>query len=692
MLSGRYPSDEFAELRPRLTWDRVAEHAHDAARAQCGSPSPTRARFRIAACTASSSPGAKPGAARVGELDEEMVFESRVGETFRARRVHLAHRGDHARPRARVAGAGRAGQDAVLERRHGRAGRASSAWRSDSWCASCAAAAGRRRSTASSGSTISIAPPPRTCSSTSPTRRAATSAVPDDRTIVIERCRDELGDWRVCVLSPLGGRVLIPWCLAVVARFRERARHRRRDDVERRRVRGALAGHGRRRRTPRCSCRPPTRSRRWSCGSSARAPCSPRRFREVAGRALLLPRRRRGARTPLWQQRKRAADLLAVAARYGSFPARARDLPRVPARRLRHAGARGHPAPASARRDIRVVDRGLAARPRRSPSSLLFSYVAKFLYDGDAPLAERRAQALSVDHAQLRELLGDAELRELLDASRARRRSSSSCSTRCAITTRESADGLHDLLLRIGDLSREEIAARAGNAGVERRDRRAGRGAAGDSGRRSPASRGTSRSRMRRGIAMRSGRRCRQGSPSSCCSRCAIPSAIWCSATRARMGRSRRRLRRAGSASAWQSPRCSRGSLSARTAWSQGEFRPGGREREWCGTEVLRTLRQRSLARLRKQVEPVDRAALGRFTLTWQGIARRRRGGLDALLDAIERCRARRCPRPSSSARSSRRASRAIAPATSICSSRRARSSGPASSRSAIETAGSRCS
>ena len=257
--------------------------------------------------------------------------------------------------------------------------------------------------------------------------------MPDDRTIVVERTRDELGDWRVCVMSPLGGRVLTPWALAVVARVREETgidvevlwtddgfvvRFPDTDTPPDTAVVLPLGRRGRGARHPR---------------SWARARSSPARFREVAGRALLLPRRRAGARAPLWQQRKRAADLLAVAARFGSFPALLetyreclRDIFDMPALvdTLHQVGTRA----------IHVVTVD-SQTPSPFASSLLFGYVANFLYDSDAPLAERRAQALSVDHSQLRELLGDAELRELLDPA-VIEASSSSSSTSTRATTR----------------------------------------------------------------------------------------------------------------------------------------------------------------------------------------------------------------------------------------------------------------
>ena len=239
MLSGRYPSDEFAELRPRITWDRLQGRISGRAGAK-----------RVAIANAGTIPdrglygvflAGADRPTRVGELDEEMVFETAGRRDVHARRIDVARRGDHARPRARVARAGRAGQDAVLARRPERAARWSSASRSASWCASCAACRRHRPPSGWSRSTISMRRPPTTCSAIS-SDQAAAGAVPDDRTIVIERCLDELGDWRVCLLSPLGSRIHAPWAMAATAQIRSPHGHRRRSDVGRRRLRRPVSG------------------------------------------------------------------------------------------------------------------------------------------------------------------------------------------------------------------------------------------------------------------------------------------------------------------------------------------------------------------------------------------------------------------------------------------------------------------
>ena len=629
MLSGRYPSDEFAELRPRVTWDRVGQTL-----------SAREGALRVAIANAGTIPdrglygvflvGAKPGTGRVGELDEEMVFESRVGETFLLgastwRIEEITH--------DRVLVSPAPGEPGKMP-----------FWKGDP--------AGRPRELgfAIGRLTRELREVPAPAAIDRLMRAhdldrgaaenllqyladqvAATGAVPDDRTIVVERCRDELGDWRVCVLSPLGGKVLIPWCLAVVARFRAELGL----DVE-----TMWSDDGFVVRVPDMD-EPPASDLfvpspedveslvLQQLGASALFAA---KFREVAGRALLLPRHRVGRRAPLWQQRKRAADLLAVASRFGSFPAVLETF-RECLRDVFDMPALVDTLQRVARRDIRVVG---VDTPLPSPfaASLLFSYVATFLYDGDAPLAERRAQALTVDHAQLRDLLGDAELRELLDP--------------------EVLDALERQLQSLDEglpraqRRRHPRPAAAARRSVARRTGRArglGRCADGDrsAGRRAPRHRrargwraALRGGRGRRALSRRAGRAAAAG-----IARRAV-------AARARRGgRSRPALR----AHAWavyrrhlraafrpeRPGRCKQ--LLARLATAgrvlQGEFRPGGFEREWCGVDVLRTLRQRSLARLRKEIEPVEPEALGRLAMSWQGVGRKRRG-LDALLDSVE--------------------------------------------------------
>jgi ATP-dependent Lhr-like helicase len=293
--------------------------------------------------------------------------------------------------------------------------------------------------------------------------RAAVGTVPDADTIVVQRVRDDLGDWRVCILSPRGGRVHAPWAIAAAARIRQQL------GIE---VETLWADDGFVVRFPDVDAAPdpdllfPSHDEIDALmmqelgGTSLFAA----RFRENAARALLLPRRRAGQRAPLWQQRRRAADLLAVASRFGSFPI-ILETYRECLRDVFDVAALVDTLRRVKTRDIKVevVD---PKSPSPFAASVLFGYVANFMYDGDAPLAERRAQALSVDPAQLRELVGNAELRELLDASE--------MDAVEALVQRvdpqrhaRSADGVHDLVLQVGDLTIDEMRQRADLANLD---------------------------------------------------------------------------------------------------------------------------------------------------------------------------------------------------------------------------------
>jgi ATP-dependent helicase Lhr and Lhr-like helicase len=629
MLAGRYPSDDFAELRPRITWDRVhhtviaREGAKRVAIAN-GGTIPDRGLYGVFLAEGPR------GGARVGELDEEMVFESRVGETFLLgastwRIEEITH--------DRVLVTPAPGEPGKMP-----------FWKGE--------AVGRPlefgRAIGALVRTLQGQPPAAALERLEREhdldRRAgenllqylddqkrATGQIPDDKNIVIERTRDELGDWRVCLLTPLGGQILAPWSMAVLAKIQEEHTV----DVETLWTDDGLVV-----RFPEIDDPPdpklllpdPDDVERLVLKQLGGTSLFAAKFREAAARALLLPRRRIGGRTPLWQQRKRAADLLAVASRFGSFPIVLeayreclRDLFDLPAlvETLRHIHAR----------QIRVttVD---SQSPSPFASALLFGYVANYLYEGDAPLAERRAQALAIDPAQLRALLGDAELRELLDAD-AIDAVEDLLQYRDPTRHVKSVDSLHDLLLRIGDLSPEEIAARAvpeltvaDAIDLLARERRAvPLTIAGD--RRIVAAEDASRYRDALGTPLPLG----------------LPDALLASVRDPigdlvlRFSRThgpfttRALADRYGLGRAVVETTLQR--LAAANRVLEGEFRPGGTEREWCDPGVLTQIRRRSLAKLRKDVEPVDQAVLGRLVTTWQGVVRKRRG-LDALLDVVE--------------------------------------------------------
>ncbi len=285
---------------------------------------------------------------------------------------------------------------------------------------------------------------------------AATIRIPSDQDVVIERCRDELGDWRVCVLTPFGTRVHAPWCMAVAGKLRAE----RGIDVESMWSDDGFVirlPDGEEIFDPQSFVPSPAELKDLVLRQLSSTSLFAAKFREAAARALLLPRRRAGLRAPLWQQRKRAADLLAVASRYSSFPILLesyreclRDVFDLPAtveilRRIERGAVR-----------VTTVD---SDKPSPFASTLLFSYIANYIYDGDAPLAERRAQALAIDQSQLEEILGSTDLRELLDAA-ALDEVEAQLQALDPDYQAKHADGVHDLLLKLGDLSEEELRAR----------------------------------------------------------------------------------------------------------------------------------------------------------------------------------------------------------------------------------------
>jgi ATP-dependent Lhr-like helicase len=628
MLAGRYPSDEFAELKPRVTWDRVAGTlvAREGARHVAivnGGTIPDRGLYGVFLA------GASPGTARVGELDEEMVFETRVGETFLLgasswRVEEITH--------DRVLVSPAPGQPGKMP-----------FWRGD--------AAGRPlelgRRIGALVRELREAPRERALARLTSEhgldtlaaqnllqylddQAAATGAVPDDRTILVERSRDELGDWRVCVLTPFGGRVHAPWAMAAAAAVRARSG---------REAETMWSNDGFVVRLPETDDAPdaalmlpdPDEIEALVLGELGSTALFAARFREVAARALLLPKRRPGGRAPLWQQRKRAADLLAVAAQYGSFPMLLetyrevlRDVFDLPALVETLAGLRDGRV-ASVTVDTEV--------PSPFAASLLFGYVANFIYEGDAPLAERRAQALAIDQRQLRELLGDAELRELLDPDALARLERELQRLDERFRAR-SADGVHDLLLGLGDLASDELARRTVSPEVARsveglvRERRA---------------LAVTIAGQPRYIAVEDARRYRDALGVTLPA--GVPDAFLAPVRDAvgdlvhRYARTHGPFTTEDFAQRLGLPRTLAEAALRHMADAgkllEGEFRPRGTHREWCDPDVLRTLRRRSLARLRAEVEPVEPAVLGRLITAWQGVVRRR-VGLDALLDVIE--------------------------------------------------------
>lgn len=630
MLSGLYPSDEFAELRARLTWDRVANTltARQGAKRVAitsGGTIPDRGLYGVFLAGAE-----KNQSSRVGELDEEMVFESAPGETFMLgastwRIEEITHDRVIVTPAPGEPGKMPFWKADAAERTvpFGEAiGRLVRELRETERPAAIRRLVERHDLDARAAENLL---------QYLRDQEEATGAVPDDRTIVVERVMDELGDWRVCVLTPFGGRVHAPWAMAVTANVRNVLAI----DVE-----SMWSDDGFIIRFPDTE-RPPAAElvlpdpddveslllRQLGASSLFAA-----KFREASARALLLPRTRIQGRTPLWRQRKRAYDLLQVASRFGSFPIileayreTLRDVFDVPAlveiaRKIRQRAIR-----------VQVAD---TQKPSPFAASVLFRYVANFLYDGDAPLAERRAQALAIDQSQLRELLGEPELRELLDAD-ALAQTELELQHLDPSRKAKSVDAIHDLLLRLGDLSAEEIAQRT----IPDVDA----GAAVKALARQRRILEIPIAREKRFIAVEDASRYRDALgaplPHGIAERYLEPVADPAGDLVLRYARTHGPFtpsdvaRRYGLGVAIVAQTLER--FVERGRLVEGEFRPGGTQREWCESDVLRTIRRRSLAKLRKEAEPVDPPALARLFLDWQNVTRRRRG-LDALLEVLE--------------------------------------------------------
>jgi len=634
MLAGRYPSEAFAELRPRITWDRRT----DTVRAREGAG-------RLAIANAGTIPDRglygvfTVDGRRVGELDEEMVHESRPGEVFVLgasswrieevtpdRVIVSAAPGEpgkmpfwHGDGPGRPLELGRAIGEAVRELAELPERRRISVLRSkfglDARAAANLAAYLREQ-------------------------QEATGALPDDRTIVLERFRDEIGDRRVCLLAPLGERVLAPWAIAIRARLAERLGA----DVA-----VLWADDGIVIRLPEAEERMPLEDVRLDPEAIEELVCSQLTstalftavFREAAARALLLPRRRPGARTPLWQQRRRAADLLAVALAHPDFPILLEATREVLRDVFDLPGLRKVLADLRARR-LRLVAVD-TDRPSPFARSLLFRWVGVYMYEDDAPAAERRAAALSLDRELLRELLGSEDLRELLDPEAVAGVGLELQGLAEGRRARD-ADELHDLLRRVGELTAAELAARSEadpEPWVARllREGRAIRVRVAGEERLAAAE---DAARLRDGL----GVRIPPGLPAAFTEPTVEP-------REALEGLVHRYARthgpflavevaeRLGAPLARVEAALAALERSGRVV--RGGFRPGGAGTEWCEVEVLRRIRRRSLAALRREVEPVTGAALARFLLAWQHLERPS-AGPDALEGAIEQLQGARIP------------------------------------------------
>ena len=610
MLAGGYPSADFADLRPLLSWDRD----RDVLRPRRGTPMrvrmnagtiPDRGNYRVQL---------GPDGPQVGELDEEMVFETRAGDNIMlgATTWHV-----EAIERNRVIVSPAPGEPGRLPFWRGEGpgrplelGYALGAFVRHLAQLGSGAAEWLQRETpldelAASNLAAYIGE-----------QQAHTGALPTDRSIVIERFPDELGDWRVCLLTPFGARIHAPWAMALQRRLEQQAEVRAQvmytDD-------GIVLRLAETDEAPDLGLLllDPAEVEELVTEQLPDTALFAALFRENAARALLMPRRGPDQRSPLWAQRIRAQQLLATVRRYPGFP--------IVLETYRQALGDHFDLPGLIdllhriqRRQVRVHE---VQTPSPSPfaRSLVFAYVAAHIYEQDAPLAERRAQALSIDRGLLGELLGQAEMRELLDPD-----AIDEVEAELQHLTQErqvrDPDGLHDLLRRLGDLSRDEIRDRSAYDPQPwlkqlRRERRAIEiGIA--AGRRwiAAADAGTYRDAL--------GCMPPPGLPDSHLQAAPEPLAELCLRYARGHGpfQGRDLAQRLGLREGQVDP-VLRG-LEAEDRLMRGELRPGGTEPEWCEPGVLRQLKRRTLARLRREIAPVDAQTLGRFLPDWQGVGR----------------------------------------------------------------------
>ncbi len=620
MLDGRYPSSEFSELRPRIVWDRVA----GTIRARPGAR-------QLAVTNAGTIPDrglysvTLPDGRRVGELDEEMVYEARPGQTFLLgattwRIEEIGRDRVIVTPAPGLPGAVPfwKGDGIGRPRELGEAIGAFARWAVDQSAEELERDYDLDRRAAKNLVEFLTE------------QQQATRVVPSDRTIVVERFRDEIGDWRLCVLSPYGGRVHAAWSLALSARIRDQFGLESdaiySDD-------GIIVHLPDAEEPPGAELvmLEPDEIEDLVVAELGSSALFGARFRENAARALLIPRARPGKRTPLWQQRLKSQSLLEVAKQYGDFPIILetyreclRDVLDVPG--LVALLTQLH------RRELTLVEVETATA---SPfaSALLFDYVATYMYEGDTPNAERRAAALSLDRDLLRELLGQEELRDLIDpAALEAVEADLQCLSEAARAT--SRDGLLDVLRRVGDLTAAELEARVLDGLVPERmieeltgERRVARVRLNGEERWIDAA-DAALYRDALGAAPPG------GLPAAFLDD--VPDALArlvrrFAATHGPFTTAEIRTRYGIDASAVLRE------LERDGVLVRGELRPGGSEREWCDPDVLRRLRRASLAVLRKEIEPAEQRELARFLPAWQGIDRHppSGAGLDRLRETL---------------------------------------------------------
>jgi ATP-dependent helicase Lhr and Lhr-like helicase len=620
MLDGRYPSDRFAELRPRIVWDRTRGTMHG-----------RKGSRQLVVTNAGTIPDRGlygvhlPDGRRVGELDEEMVYEARPGQTFLLGATTWRIE-DITRDRVIVTPApGLPGAVPFWKGdgigRPAELGRAIGAFSREAVSRDPKELAAEydldRRAAENLVAYLRE-------------QQAATRVVPSDETIVVERFRDEIGDWRLCVLSPFGGRVHSAWGLALGQKIREEL------DLE---ADAIWSDDGIVIHLPDADEPPPAdlimvepdeledlvvRELSGSALFGAR-------FRENASRSLLIPRASPGKRTPLWQQRLKSQSLLEVARDFPRFPVILetyreclRDVLDLPS--LRQILTDLH----SRKLDLVEVE-----TPTASPfaSSLLFDYVATYMYEGDTPNAERRAAALSLDRDLLRELLGQEELRELIDPE-ALEEVEAQLQHRTEAGRAGDRDALQQVLRNVGDLSGQECAERVteGYSAASMLEKLVAE-------RRVALVRVAGEERYIAGEDAGLYRDALGVPPPP-----GLPETFLEDHPDAMRALVRRYARTHGPFPTAQltarygvDPTPALRELEREGALVRGELLPGGSEREWCDSDVLRRVRRASLAHLRREVEPAGRDRFARFLPSWQNVDAHRAAGAgpDRLRDAL---------------------------------------------------------
>jgi ATP-dependent helicase Lhr and Lhr-like helicase len=610
MLDGRYPSDRFAELRPRIVWDRTEGTMHGRKGAR-----------QLVVTNAGTIPDRGlygvhlPDGRRVGELDEEMVYEARPGQTFLLgattwRIEEITRDRVIVTPAPGVPGAvpfwkgDGIGRPAEL-------GRAIGAFAREAVSREPQELAKEydldRRAAENLVAYLRE-------------QQAATRVVPSDETIVVERFRDEIGDWRLCVLSPYGGRVHAAWGLALSAKIRAER------DLE---ADAIWSDDGIVVHLPDADTPPPAdlvlvepdEIEDLVVGELSGSALFGSHFRENAARSLLLPRAYPGKRTPLWQQRLKAQSLLEVA----------RDFPRFPVvletYRECLRDVLDLPSLAELLRDLHSRKLSLVEveTPTASPfaSSLLFDYVATYMYEGDTPNAERRAAALALDRDLLRELLGQEELRELIDPE-ALEEVEAQLQHRTEAGRAGDRDALQQVLRHLGDLTAEECAERvaegysAASMLEKLVDERRATLVRVNGEERYIAAEHAGLYRDALGVPPPPG----------------LPESFLAEQPDPLLTLVRRYARTHGPFPTAQlaarygvDPTPALRELERSGALVRGELLPGGSEREWCDADVLRRVRRASLAHLRREVEPAARDRFARFLPSWQNVDAHRAAG-----------------------------------------------------------------